>query len=226
MKYALKNAIARGLCRINNALHLAADISDSSDIRDHLPILTQQAERASFIVELGTRGGVSTRALIEGAKRNKATVLSVDMYPCSSVADYENWIFVQADDIEFAQQFPKWCAERRLKPSIDLLFVDTSHEYEHTRKEIANWFPLLSFDGTAIFHDTNMQRFYRRQDGTIWVGGGDKRRGVIRALHEFLGTGFDESRDFSGKTADWRITHHALCNGLTILHRSSSGGNH
>jgi hypothetical protein len=120
--------------------------------------------------------------------------------------------------VAFAARFPAWCREAGIPAAIDVLFIDTSHLYEHTRQEIAAWFPFLAARGTAIFHDTNMGALYRRADGTLGRGW-DNERGVIRAIEEFLGTRYDESCPFVDLRGEWIVSHDPLCNGLTTLNR-------
>lgn len=201
-----------------------------SDISDHLPRLYAEAVSVEpdLIVELGTRGGESTLALLAAARQKDAIVLSVDVEEVGgSVTDPDllaHWRFVHADDVDFAGQFVDWCEERGLKPAIDLLFVDTSHLYEHTTREIASWWPHLTPKATVVFHDTNLKEFYRRGDGTIGRGWNNDR-GVIRAIEEYLGTTFDETLPFTDYCRGWSIDHDPLCNGLTVLRRESKPSN-
>lgn len=41
-----------------------------------------------------------------------------------------------------------------LPPSIDLLFIDTTHEYEDTKRELVAYLPRLSPHGIIAFHDS------------------------------------------------------------------------
>lgn len=193
-----------------------------SDISDHLVTIYTEALETdpNLIVELGTRAGESTRVLLRVAERCDAKVVSIDLDDCSTAGGSEHWFFVRSDDVEFASTFPEWAAARGLPGSIDVLFVDTSHLYEHTRDEIRVWFPHLNAHAKVMFHDTNLGRFYRRQDrsiGRAW----DNQRGVIRAIEEYLGVEMDESREFSVVVDDWSVRHVPTCNGLTILQRLS-----
>src|ERR1700733_9286754 len=58
--------------------------SSPADIRDHLGTLFAETVAASprLIVELGTRGGVSTRALLAAAEVADAHLVSVDIVDC------------------------------------------------------------------------------------------------------------------------------------------------
>jgi hypothetical protein len=200
-----------------------------SDITDHLPTLFCEVLKVapSLVVELGTRGGESTKALLRAASIAGANMLSVDLSDCSKVVDASEfnkvWRFVQADDLVFAGEFKDWCSENDFPLSIDVLFIDTSHQYEHTRHEIQAWFPLLSGKGKVIFHDTNMGNYFTRKDGRI-LKGWDNQRGVIRAIEETIGRSYDETIPFIDWHGGWLIEHHAHSNGLTILTRVNHGG--
>ncbi|HSW30848.1 MAG TPA: class I SAM-dependent methyltransferase [Longimicrobiales bacterium] len=191
-----------------------------TDISHHLSTLFHEALDAApkLIVELGTRGGDSTFVFERVARRTGAVLLSVDIADCSEVTAWPGWAFVQEDDVAFARRFPAWCAERGLAPQADVLFVDTTHAYEQTRAELEAWMPHLAPGGRALFHDSNMGGLYRRGDGTVGLAG-DMGRGVIRALHGFLGESFDESRPFRGRLGGFDVQHDPLCSGLTILRK-------
>lgn len=192
----------------------------STDIASHLEEIFRVADAAAprVIVELGVRQGESTFALERAARHNNAYLVSVDVEDCMESSGYERWIFIQSDDVEFAKSYPDWAFERGLQPTLDVLFIDTSHLYEHTKAEIQAWFPLLSERGVVLLHDTNLRRIYRRHDWTIGSGW-DNQRGVVRALEDFFGARFNERRAFELDLDGWRLSHRPLCNGLTVLHR-------
>jgi cephalosporin hydroxylase len=194
-----------------------------SDISDFLGTIFSEvvAVKPRLIVELGVRGGQSRTVLERVAKISDSFLVSVDLDDCSGVcAKSPRWHFVQSDDIQFASIFKDWCSQRGFDPSVDVMFIDSSHVYEHTVEEINAWFPLLSSDCKVLFHDTNMRRFYRRLDGTIGHGW-DNNRGVIRAIEESLGTKFNERIDFVTTVHEWVVRHWSHCNGFTTMERRS-----
>jgi predicted O-methyltransferase YrrM len=200
-----------------------------SDISEHLSALFYHAAevKPKFIVELGTGTGESTRALLAVAALNQGRVLSLDIKDCSWL-HFENsarWDFIKSDDIEFGEtRFLDWCASQNLPPHADVIFVDTSHLYEHTREELRVWVPYLSDTGVMIFHDTNMgQGVYGRLDGTVGVGW-DNHRGVIRAVEEFLGRHYDETKFFIDFSNGFLVRHYPNSNGLTVLKRFEYSG--
>lgn len=194
-----------------------------TDINEHLvPILIESLlAEPDTIVELGVRGGQSTFVLERVARLTGAQLVSVDLDDCSHVINYDKWVFVQADDVVFGRQFKDWCTQTGVDPRIDVLFIDSSHLYEHTVREIEVWFPHLSDRAVVVFHDTNMRRFYRRRDGTIGSGWNNDR-GVVRAIEDYLGCGLDETRTFVTVHSGFVIRHNPFCSGLTIMRKLAS----
>jgi cephalosporin hydroxylase len=198
----------------------------ASDISDHLSAIFFFAAAAHprLVVELGTRGGQSTRALLAAVACTDGHVLSIDVDDCSQIdvgGNRDRWTFMQADDVQFAADFPSWCEQRGLPPVVDVLFVDTSHLLQHTRDEIAGWFPRLAADATVLFHDTNMTDPLIRLDGSqAWTW--DNERGVIQAVEEHVGRRYDEHTMFADVVAGFAVFHVPYCSGLTVLSRLPS----
>jgi predicted O-methyltransferase YrrM len=190
------------------------------DIDEHLELMFMEAtlHRPKLIVELGVRGGVSTFCFERAARFSDAWLISVDIEDCSHISSYPKWHFVQADDIDFANDFTAYCVARGIHPSIDLLFIDTSHYYEHTVQEIRSWFPLLSRHAKVMFHDTNLKLIGPRKDGCFQLSWNNER-GVARALESCFNLSFDSGRAFVTYSRGWMIRHLPNCNGLTIVDR-------
>ncbi len=218
----------RGGTRYDQALYnpvlinAIGGISPRSHISDHLSTLFFFAmdSRPKLMVELGTRSGDSTRTLLAAASITQSVLLSVDRKNCGGLdlPFNQHWHFVQSDDVEFGKTgFVKWCTHHEMTPRIDLLFIDTSHWYEHTKKEIEIWSPFLSPDGIIVLHDTNMGKgTYARIDGSTGSGY-DNDRGVIRVVEEMSNRSYDEMSFFCDLSNGFLIMHHPHCNGLTVL---------
>ncbi len=200
-----------------------------TDICDHLEtlFLLCMDKELRLIVELGVGDGESSFVFERAAKLWDAVLVSVDIEDRANVSTYGKRHFLHGDDVAFGEDFPSWCAGRGLAPEIDLLFIDTSHLYEHTVGEIRAWFPHLGPAARVVFHDTNMKDSFVRRDGSIGTGW-DNERGVIRAVEEHLGQSFPEGEDFiriipGGLTEPggpgWLVRHRASCNGFTVLDR-------
>ncbi len=191
-----------------------------TDICDHLETLFLECLgiRVKLIVELGSGDGESTFVLERVAKLWDGVMVSVDIEDREEVGTYPKRHFVKNDDIAFAALFPNWCSGRGLPAQIDILFIDTSHLYEHTGEEIRAWFPHLAPRCKVIFHDTNLRENFVRRDGSQGRGWNNDR-GVIRAIEDYFGSSFEESRDFFREDKGWLIRHWTHCNGLLIMDR-------
>ncbi len=123
-------------------------LATQSDIQHHLPLLFSLAR--GNVLELGTRSGVSTAALLAGVERSGGHLWSVDIEDCSSVAaGHPDWTFVQGDSRD-----PDLTAQRTGNEPFDLILIDTFHAYEVTQAELALWGPHLAPGGTICMHDT------------------------------------------------------------------------
>jgi cephalosporin hydroxylase len=194
-----------------------------TDISDHLGSLFVECLNieSKLIVELGVGDGESTFVFERVAALWGAKLVSVDIENRASVSKFKDRIFVHSDDIAFAGEFPGWCRRKHIEPAIDILFIDTSHLYEHTVAEIRAWFPYLAPRCKVFFHDTHMGPVFTRKDGSTGIGW-DNQRGVIRAIEEYLGIQMDEKTDFIREHGGWFIRHVAICNGFMILERNAS----
>jgi len=191
-----------------------------TDICDHLETLFIECLNlpAKMIVELGVEDGESTFVLENVARLWNARLISVDIADCKKVSSYRKRLFIQMDDIAFAREFSHFCEVHNIEPGIDILFIDTSHLYNHTVQEIQSWFPFLSAHSKVIFHDTNMKEIFQRKDGSTGRGWNNER-GVIRAIEEYFNRNFNEEVNFIEIIDGWFIRHYAHCNGLMILER-------
>lgn len=191
-----------------------------TDINDHLISLFIESLSVDtkLVVELGVRKGESTFVLERIAKLKNSKLISVDIEDCSYVSSYKNRIFIKRDDLEFAKEFEKWCRTNNIEPIIDILFIDTSHVYDHTVREIESWFPFLSNKSKVFFHDTNLKEEYYRNDRSIGFGW-DNKRGVIKAIETYFNKIFNENIKFVDICDGWLIKHYPNCNGFTILEK-------
>lgn len=137
--------------KLNPALAYADAVADTqNDCHLHLPRL--KAEAHGTVLELGTRKGLSTSALLCGVEEKGGQVWSVDINPeCAEVfAGHPQWHFIHADSTDE-------CAIRRagLPLPLDVLFIDTAHTYRHTLKELMLWGPCVRAGGVILLHDTD-----------------------------------------------------------------------
>ena len=133
-------------------------LSKWSDIQEYLPFLHDTAKSYPDvrILELGSRKGNSTLAFLAAAEIVDGHVWSGDITDVSRDpegmlpwAQCPRWTFVCGDDMDPA-------AQALLPAEVDVFFLDTSHEYEHTLAELRAYMPRVAPGGIALFHDTNI----------------------------------------------------------------------
>jgi cephalosporin hydroxylase len=122
-----------------------------SDIYLHLPRFVDLvlARDARHVVELGTRTGVSTIAWLYALEQTGGRLTSVDIDEKPGIGDHPHWTFIQGDDTD-----PELFAD--LEPA-DIVFVDTSHWYAHTLRELNLYRWLVKPGGVIVCHDTELQ---------------------------------------------------------------------
>lgn len=129
-----------------------------SDIQGHLRLLRDLVVEldAQVVVELGVRWGRSTVALLAGVEQTGGRLWSCDVDPAThdwvpdEVRSHPQWSFSGGDDLDMVENVPR---------PIDLLFVDTSHEYGHTLAELHMYGPLVRPGGAVVLHDTDPVRW-------------------------------------------------------------------
>jgi cephalosporin hydroxylase len=120
-----------------------------SDVQYAMPRLHESCrwrERPA-ILELGVRSGQSTSAFLGAAELSGGHVWSVDCNVPDVPAHWlgsDLWTFTQGDDLAVP-----------LPPvAIDVVFIDTTHTFEHTLAELRRFVPLVTPGGTVLLHDT------------------------------------------------------------------------
>ena len=118
-----------------------------SDIQHHLPLLFSLAK--GHVVELGTRSGVSTAALLAGVERHGGKVTSIDVDPQSAqvALGHPQWTFLNASSTDLTTR-------GKAGGPIDLLLIDTLHTYGHVTAELEVWASAMQLGGTIAVHDT------------------------------------------------------------------------
>lgn len=185
-----------------------------SDIHEHLPTLARYASECEHVTEAGVRYVVSTFALMMGRPRR---LVSIDIvHPNKMYGGPEN-IIKGKDEFALAQE----CARENgidfefilgdtlqlhIEPT-DLLFLDTLHQYNQLRQELARHH--VNVRKYIILHDT--YSFGHRDEGQDPMNLHDgKPKGLQQAIREFL-------RDHGD---DWCIYREFRNNnGLTIFKR-------
>ena len=106
---------------------------ENSDIVDHLPRLFDLACRypGCQVIDLGVRHGNSTAAFLAAVEFVDGHVWSVDMHVPQVPTWWQGtgrWTFISGDDLNPAVYVDL--------PDVDIVFIDTSHHYEHTAAEL------------------------------------------------------------------------------------------
>lgn len=185
---------------------LAYSNTHGSDISMHLPSLFCHCimQQPKLIVEAGVRwGNGSTVPLYEAKKLTTSYFIGLDITDCSNVYEpLQGSLFLRMNDLQFASYLQDNLSSKK----VDFVFIDTTHEHQHTLQEINMFAFLLSENGVIGFHDSNPVP-------------GDPT-GVKSALKEYFNLNFDESKygNYIAKTNSqaWNIIHYPYCNGMTI----------
>lgn len=132
-------------------------LAQPSDIRDHLGrfVALVEALDAQRICELGVRQGVSTVAWLEGLRRTGGHLWSCDIEPCP--IDHRQLTFLRGDDCS-PEVYDK------IPDDLDIVFLDTSHLYSATRRELEIYAPKLVEGGCVVLHDVDVERFPQHPD--------------------------------------------------------------
>jgi cephalosporin hydroxylase len=120
-----------------------------SDIQHHVGLLYSLAR--GNVVELGTRTGVSTAALLAGVEARGGRVVSVDVDPASAnvAAGHPQWTFFQGDSTDKAVA----TAVYAMGAPFSLALIDTLHTVEQVSVELDLWWPHVKPGGYICVHD-------------------------------------------------------------------------
>ena len=154
-----------------------------SDIYLHLPRFVEMVKNtnAQHVIELGSRSGVSTVAWLYALEQTGGRLTSVDLDQAPSIGDHPHWTHIQGDD-EDPQVYGL------LEPA-DIVFLDTSHHYAHTLRELHLYRRFVKPGGLIVCHDTELP---------IPEGAPpqDAPYPVKRAISEFVAVTGDEWHNF------------------------------
>jgi len=122
-----------------------------TDIQDQLEMLHKRARSypGVRVAEFGVRTGESTAAFLAAAEAADGHVWSFDVDPPQVPGRWLRsplWTFTRCSSL---------AAE---PPAVDVLFIDTSHEYEATLAELRHLVPAVLPGGLVLMHDTKLDR--------------------------------------------------------------------
>jgi len=164
--------------------------TEPSDIYEHLPTFVDLCHQtnASKVIELGTRGGVSTIGWLYGLTFT-GHLWSVDIDP-APMLPFSHWTFIQGDDLDPA-------VVKQLPDDADIVFIDTSHAYADTVAELNVYRWKVRPGGRIVLHDTELEK--------PWGLRGQPPFPVKTAVEEFC----------ADENLEW--TNNPRCNGLGII---------
>ena len=124
-------------------------VAEWSDVQYCMPRMRDTALRYEqvTVLELGVRSGNSTSAFLAAAQQNGGHVWSADTQPPDVPARWGDsglWTFIQGDDLLL--DLPEH--------EFNIVFIDTSHHYDHTLAELRRYVPMVAEGGTVLLHDT------------------------------------------------------------------------
>lgn len=202
---------------------------NNSDISSHLPTLFVYSvlQNSSIIVEAGVRGGESTLAFGKSLDFSDSLLIGIDIEdaPKGIYSQIENSLFLCMDDLDFSHYYRS--TPELKNRSLDMIFIDTTHYYEHTLAEIASFVPDLADNGLLLFHDSYQSPLPNFQwyclNGNVFGSGWDNLGGVNRAIKDYFSISFDHTKynnfKFLKNNTMWHLTHYPFSNGLTLIRK-------
>ena len=147
-----------------------------SDIYLHLPRMVElvKSGNCTKVLELGTRTGVSTIAWLHALEQTGGHLWSVDIDTQPAIGSHPHWTYIQGDDMDPTVQ-------AQLPEPFDIVFLDTSHHYRHTKAELDRYQHMVRPGGLIVCHDTELPI----PEG---APAGDPTYPVKRAIEEFVNT--------------------------------------
>ena len=185
-----------------------------SDINEHIPRLRELASECSSVVEIGTRGLVSTWGFLQGLAESKSkdrSYIGIDL----NAPPKDKLSFVSRLAKEKGISFRFWEANDFLIDiaPVDLLFIDSWHTYRHLTYELEKFSPKVQ--KYIAMHDTSEP--WGHQDEGLYCGFvpdypahiNREKKGLWPAVVDFLKT-----------HPEWTLKERRLNNhGLTVLER-------
>lgn len=176
---------------VNQRISTGESVKDWYDVRPHLlPLYTlakyvnwpdtreDQPKTPPVVLEIGVRHGISTMALLTAMRETGGRLISLEIDPewamdaldCVRRANLEPWWDLQIVD-SAAYKLPE-------QLTLDLLWIDGSHQEEDVRRDFIRYAPRVRQGGFIAMHD-----YYYLVDATD-----EKDSGVKRIVEEARAT--------------------------------------
>lgn len=122
-----------------------------SDIKGHLPRLFTEVNKREnpVVLELGVRTGNSTSAFLYGVHNAEGELWSVDIADARVPPEWgrsKRWTFLKGDSVSET-------ILSKIPSEFDVVFIDTSHTFEQTTKELNIYVPKVKEGGVVLMHD-------------------------------------------------------------------------
>ena len=122
-----------------------------------------------IILELGVNKGSSTAKFLDYVNTYGGELYSIDITDCSNIIDStrfkdistKNWNFLKTNDLmidHILGKFPK------LKEGIDLIYIDSYHDFTHVNKILKKWYLYINKFGYLFFDDTESRAYKAKKD--------------------------------------------------------------
>lgn len=121
-----------------------------SDMMEYLPYLRSVAK--GNVLEIGTRWGISTTALLAGLQENGGHLYSVDVEEhCASLyPGHLQWTFIHGHSRLSTDRI-----KELIPPTLDVLFVDGDHSFAAALYDMETYGAMVRPGGLILAHDVN-----------------------------------------------------------------------
>lgn len=141
--------------------------------------------KPKWIVETGTRFGLSAAQLAMGSPESK--VITIDIDPLgkakfagdATLRKITNVIALTGDSRQVRRQLPAECAE------VGILYLDSDHSYDVVKAEFSLYLDLVAKGGVVVFDDIHLNEQMRR----FWAEVPEPKV-ELNHLHRLSGAGF------------------------------------
>tara|TARA_B100000767_G_C19626655_1_gene476431 strand:+ start:40 stop:768 length:729 start_codon:yes stop_codon:yes gene_type:complete len=122
-----------------------------------------------IILELGVNKGSSTAKFLDYVNTFGGELYSVDIVDCSKIIHTdrfkniltEKWNFIKSNDLNIEYIFSKFPL---LEKGVDLIYIDSYHDYTHVQKILKKWFFYIRKHGYIFFDDTESCQYRKIKD--------------------------------------------------------------
>ena len=146
-----QRAPSRGLLRLGTA-HISESRVINRQMRWHVLLDLIEYWKYNKIVEVGSQEGRTPWYILTNTSRESVEVSLVDPYIMYDNYGYEepfSMSVVEKQAKEYSVDAAKLFDDR----SLDLVFIDANHTYEHVKEDIEAWYPKIRDGGILSGHD-------------------------------------------------------------------------